>query len=139
MAQDLYFQPKFVKQRTDKDLTHKETYGLLMAWDIEGGHLFQSRLPDWRCLHAGGAIRSLHFWSLFLLLGRGSRAAAVQRRTWQEEVESGCVSLKVSVGDKDRINVSCLHQAVGLQKWTEKGEIPDSPGSRGPEGKESSI
>lgn len=111
MPQDLYFQPKFVKQRTDKGLTHKETYCWLMAWDIKGGCLFQRRLPDWRGLHAGAASRSLHFWGLFLLLGRGSRAVGSgqqqPKQARKEEAESGCVSLKVSVGDKDRINVSC--------------------------------
>lgn len=112
MPQNLYFQPKFVKQRTDKGLTHKETYCWLMAWDIEGGRLFQGGLPDWRDLHAGGASKSLHFWSLFLLLGRESRAVGSGQQ--QPEQAHGEMKLRVDVylsrflwGDKDRINVSC--------------------------------
>lgn len=65
MPQDLYFQQKFVKQRTDKDLTHKETYCWLMVWDIEGGRLFQSRLPDWRGLHTGGANPEASIFGVF--------------------------------------------------------------------------
>lgn len=59
----------------------------------------------------------------------------------KEEVEGVCISLRVAVGDKERIELmySLLYQAVGLQQWTEKGEIPASPGSQVPVGKESPI